>query len=201
MRRFLLLSVIAAAACSPEAPKPAVTEAPKPVVEAPKPPTEAEALAVANAIEPLMLAKDAPGIVALYADTAVLVDPMAPELITTKEANLAATKGLVDANVVKVTVHDRKVQVLDADTFVVTMIGSLDTKPPKGKAETMTMRVTDVYQKQADGKWLAVNEHVSAMPVKPKTPLPTLETYPPAPASPAPASPAPASASSTTKPH
>lgn len=201
MRRFLLLSFVAAAACSPEAPKPAVTEAPKPVVEAPKPPTEAEALAVANALPPLMIAKDAPGVVALYADNAVLVDPMSPELVTTKEANLAATKGLIDMNMTKMIVHDRKVQVLDADTFVVTLIGSFVMQPPKGKAETMTMRVTDVYQKQADGKWLAVNEHVSAMPAKPKSPLPVIETFPPAPASPAPASPAPASASPAAKPH
>jgi len=50
---------------------------------------------------------------------------------------------------------------------------------PGGKAQQATVRVTDVVQKKADGSWVIVNEHVSAMPQMPKTPLPVVATFPP----------------------
>jgi uncharacterized protein (TIGR02246 family) len=200
MRKFVLLAGIALAACAPEAPKPAATEAPKPVVEAPKPPTEAEAIAVVNAMPPLVFAKDVPGIVGLYTDDAVLVDMGAPELITTKAANEAATKMMVGMDVSKMTINERHIQIIDADTFVSTMIATMDAKPG-GKAESMSARVTDIYQKQAGGKWLVVNEHVSMMPAKPKAPLPVVESFaaPAAPATPA-AAPAAAAAAAAAAP-
>jgi uncharacterized protein (TIGR02246 family) len=140
--------------------------------------SEEEAIAVVDKVPAGLVAKDAAGIVALYSDDAVLVDIAAPGLITTKEANLAATTDFVSGDITKAVVNERKVQILDADTFVVTEIVTVDMKPG-GKAQQATVRVTDVVQKKADGSWTIVNEHVSAMPQMPKTPLPVVATFPP----------------------
>jgi len=147
--------------------------------------SEADAIAFVDKIPVAILAKDPAALVSNYADNAVLVDMTAPDLITTKEANLAATKGLTDANPVHAAVHARQVQILDADTFVVTEIVSVDMKPA-GKVQTSYLRVTDVVQKKGDA-WTIVNEHVSAMPTAPKGKLPVVKEWTPAAAPAAPA--------------
>ena len=177
MRKLILLCGLAFAACSPT---PAPTQAAAPP-EPPKMITEAEAIALVDKIPAGMVANDPASIVALYADDAVLVDPGLPELITSKEANLAATTDFVKAGITKAMVNERKVQVLDADTYVVTEIATVEMKPVgNAKPQQMTVRVTDVVQKKADGSWSIVNEHVSAMPAPPKAPLPVIVTFPPA---------------------
>jgi ketosteroid isomerase-like protein len=57
---------------------------------------------------------------------------------------------------------DRNIQLLDADTFIAS--GTGDMTSSTGKVKQATMRFTDVYRRQADGKWLIVNEHVSMKP-------------------------------------
>ncbi len=186
MRKSLLLSALFVAGCSAECPK--VAEAPPP---APPPQmiSETDAAAILDKVPEALIAKDAAGAVGLYADNAVLVDIQAPELITTREANLAATNGFLSANVSKLTLNERKIQVLDADTFVATQIVTGDMMPAK-KAIQQTIRITDVAQKGADGTWKIVSEHVSAMPTPPKTKLPVVKEWTPPAATPAPAAPA-----------
>src|SRR5689334_3731614 len=111
MRKFIALFGLALAACSP-APAPA-PQAAAPPPEPPKLITEAEATALVDKIPAAMIANDPAAIVALYADDAVLVDPAAPDLITTKEANLEATKAFVGSGIAKAMVNVRKVQILD----------------------------------------------------------------------------------------
>src|SRR6185503_840718 len=178
MRKFILLCGLAFAACSPTPAAPTQAAAPPP--EPPKMITEAEATALVDKIPAGMVANDPASIVALYADDAVLVDPGLPDLITTKEANMAATKDFVGSGITKAMVNVRKVQILDADTYVVTEIATVEMKPVgAAKPQQMTVRVTDVVQKKADGSWAIVNEHVSAMPQPPKMPLPVVATFPP----------------------
>ena len=110
MRALVALCGLALAACSP-------TPAPQAAATAPEPPkmiSEEEAIAVVDKVPAGLVAKDAAGIVALYSDDAVLVDIAAPGLITTKEANLAATTEFVSSDITKAVVNERKVQVLDA---------------------------------------------------------------------------------------
>jgi uncharacterized protein (TIGR02246 family) len=196
MRVLIALSALALAACSPEPAKTA--EAPPPPPPPPQMISEADAIALVDKIPAGILAKDPAAIVSLYADNAVLVDMQAPDLITTKQANLAATKGLTDGNPIHAAVNVRQVQILDADTFVVTEIVTVDLKPA-AKVQSAVFRVTDVIEKKADGTWTIVNEHVSMMPTMPKTKLPVLVEWP-KPADAAPAKPADAPAKTPAKP-
>jgi len=172
MRAWIAVAALALAACAPQAAKHAAVTPP-----APKLITEAEALAVIDTRRPLMIARDVAGIVALYADNAVLVDMTAPDLITTKAGNVAATASFVDKGIAKLMINVRQVQILDANTFVSTEIATVEMKPGL-KPAGGTARVTDVYQKQANGSWLIANEHVSLMPSPPKTPLPVIVSFP-----------------------
>jgi len=60
-------------------------------------------------------------------------------------------------------VPNRRVTVLDADTFIVSGTGSADTDA-KGAPNPITFRFSDVFEKQADGKWLIVHEHIDVPP-------------------------------------
>jgi ketosteroid isomerase-like protein len=185
MRRSLLLSALFVAGCSAECPK---------VAEAPPPPppqmiSEADAAAFIDKVPAALMAKDIAGGVALYTDNAVLLDISAPEVITTKEGNTAATNDFMKANVSKMTLNERHIQVLDADTFVSTQIVTADMAPAK-KPIQQIIRITDVAQKGADGNWKIVEEHLSAMPTPPKAKLPVVKEWtPPAAAPAAPAAP------------
>ena len=186
MRRSLLLSALFVAGCSAECPK--VAEAPPP--PAPKMISEADAAAMLDKVPMALMAKDVAGGVAQYADNAVMLDISAPEVITTKEGNTAATNDFLKANVSKMTLNQRNIQVLDADNFVATQIVTVDMAPAK-KPIQQIIRVTDVAHKGADGSWKFVEEHLSAMPTPPKAKLPVVKEYtapaatPAAPAAPA----------------
>jgi ketosteroid isomerase-like protein len=61
-----------------------------------------------------------------------------------------------------IDVPDRKIQTLDADHFIVSGTGAMTST--SGPVKSAAMRFTDAYERQADGKWLIVNEHVSMKP-------------------------------------
>jgi uncharacterized protein (TIGR02246 family) len=176
MRMTLLVSsLVLLAACQPvETAKPAEAAAPPP---APVLLTEAEALAIADKPPATLIAGDLPGVVALYTDDAVLVDVGLNKLITDKKTNETVTGEFMKMGPSKFAINEQKVQVLDADTFIVTIVatGTLKNGPPAG----MIYRVTDVFQKQGDGSWKIANEHLSMAPEAVKTPLPVIRSIPP----------------------
>jgi len=102
----------------------------------------------------------------VYAKDVVGFDPAAAPLSADWDNWDKLQKAFVDMKFDAIAVPDRKIQILDADTFVVSGSGELTSK--QGATKSTTMRFTDVYQKQADGKWLIVNEHVSFRPEPPK---------------------------------
>ena len=57
-------------------------------------------------------------------------------------------------------------QRLDADHFIAS--GTATLTSTDGPTKSATMRFTDVYERQADGRWLIVNEHVSMKPEEKK---------------------------------
>ena len=63
---------------------------------------------------------------------------------------------------VHLDVASRKIQLLDADHFIVS--GTADMTSKDGPMKSAAMRFTDVYERQTDGKWLILNEHVSMKP-------------------------------------
>ncbi|KAF0179135.1 MAG: SgcJ/EcaC family oxidoreductase [Hyphomonadaceae bacterium] len=135
-------------------------------------PTEAEGAALFDKLGAAVSAGDPAEVVKLYTPNAIVVSPGANDLIRTVEANLADTAAMVKDKPT-VTVNSRDVQVLDADTVVTTAVLTFDIKK-NNRPTWFALRVTDVFQKQADGSWLVVNEHISPMPKPLAARLPAL---------------------------
>src|SRR4029079_13825122 len=108
---------------------------------------------------------------------AVLVDVARNDLITTRDENIAATTEFLNSGVTSLAINSQKAQILDADTFVVTSIVTARMTQGRTQSEA-TLRLTDVGQRQPDGRWLIVNEHASAMPQPLAQPLPISSVIP-----------------------
>ena len=124
--------------------------------------TEAEAGKLADAMVKTWESADAAKIKALYAPTVVAFDyaygPLEQDRATFDKAQDVFAAGQIDSE----AQVSRAIQLLDADTFVVSGVwnGTSKTKPESNGL----VRCTDVFQKGADGAWIIVNEHCSQMP-------------------------------------
>ena len=127
--------------------------------------SEADATTAADATEAAWTSMNVATIEALYAPEVVGFDPVDPPLSTTWDNWHKLQQGFAAMKFDKISVADRKIQLVDADTFVVSGTGKLTSTD--GAIKSATMRFTNVYQKQADGRWLIVNEHVSMAPEPP----------------------------------
>ena len=122
----------------------------------------ADANAQADAMVLAWESKDAAKIKAIYAPDVVAFDyaygPLEEDRATFDKAQDAFAAAEID----KETQISRKVQILNAGTFIVSGVwnGQSNTKP----ASNGVVRCTDVFRKDAEGKWLIVNEHCSVMP-------------------------------------
>jgi ketosteroid isomerase-like protein len=129
-------------------------------------PSDADPTAAADKTQKAWASMDLKQILALYANDIVGFDPVEPALSSSwanwDRLNQAFVKMKFDA----LTVSDRKIQILDANTFVASGTGHMTSKD--GPMKTADVRFTDVYEKQEDGSWLIVNEHVSMVPPMPK---------------------------------
>ncbi|MGH6786136.1 MAG: YybH family protein [Novosphingobium sp.] len=126
--------------------------------------SEADAAAAVDAVQAAWVTMDAAKIEAVYAKDVVAFDVMDPPLSTTWDNWHKLQQGFAAMKFDKIDVPDRKIQILDSDTFVASGTGTLSGS---GELKEAKMRFTDVYQKQADGTWLIVNEHVSFVPEAP----------------------------------
>lgn len=181
----LLLSAAALAllaACSPPGAK--KEEAPV----APPPPvvlTEAEATQIANKVAEAAATGDPAQMAANYAPGAAGFSVLSNDLITSPEAAKADTEATMKL-APKATLNARKIQILDADTFVDTGVMTWDVTR-NGKPAWFVVRYTDVFQKQADGSWKVAHEHLSPAPQPVKVrpaPLTAAADAPPAPDTP-----------------
>ena len=124
--------------------------------------TEVEAGKLADAMVKTWESKDAAKIKALYAPTVVAFDyaygPLEEDLATFDKAQDVFAAAQIDSE----EQISRKIQLLDADTFVVSGVwnGTSKAKPENNGQ----VRCTDVFQKDAAGAWMIVNEHCSQMP-------------------------------------
>jgi uncharacterized protein (TIGR02246 family) len=150
----LLVASTAIAACNQKAAAPAPAAAV----------SEADATAAADATQAAWTTMDVAKIDAVYAPDVVGFDPADPPLSTTWDNWHKLQQGFAAMKFDGISVPDRKIQLLDDDTFVVSGTGNLTSTA--GEMKAATMRFTDVYEKQADGRWLIVNEHVSFAPTK-----------------------------------
>lgn len=127
--------------------------------------TEAEAQAAIDAAESAWISMDTAKIEAVYAKDIVAFDFVDPKLSTDWDNWHRLQVGFASMKLDHIDVTERKTQILDGSTFVESGTATFTSKD--GPMKTTTMRFTDVYRKQADGKFLIVNEHVSAVPAAP----------------------------------
>lgn len=151
----LMAAAIGLAACSQQAAKPAHPAEAATV-------SEADAAAIADATQAAWTTMDVAMIEAPYARDVVAFDPGVAPLSTTWANWHKLQQGFAAMKFDKISVPDRKIQRVDADTFIVSGTGTMTSTA--GKLKSATLRFTDVYQKQPDGKWLIVNEHASMAP-------------------------------------
>jgi len=124
--------------------------------------TDAQAAAVADAAQQAWTSMDAAKIDSVYASNIIGFDPVAPPLSTDRGNWTRLQQGFAAMKFNQLSIPDRKIQILDDDTFIVSGIAQFTSKD--GPVKAMPMRFTDVYQRQPGGKFLIVNEHVSQVP-------------------------------------
>ena len=126
-------------------------------------PTKAEATQIAEQAEGSFTTGNVDTIMRQYADGAVMFDAAHPALSTDRKVQSGWARDFVSMKPADYHVPDRQIQILGPDAFVSTgtevfTIESGNTRPQ------VSARFTDVFQRQKDGSWKIVNEHVSMPP-------------------------------------
>ena len=124
--------------------------------------TEAEASKAFDDTVVVWNSMDAAKIKALYAPDVVSFDIASPALTTDRAAFDKNQDAFAAAKLDSVKVAEKKIQIVDGDTFIVSSVsdGTSSTIP----ANNATFRCTDVYHRGTDGKWWIVNENCSVPP-------------------------------------
>ena len=135
-----------------------------------QPVTKAEATRIAEAAEANFTTGDVKKVMAQYADGAVMFDSSHAGLSTDRKVQTGWAQDFVSMKPADYHVPDRQVQVLGPDAFVssgteVFTIAAGNARPQ------ISARFTDVFQRQSDGSWKIVHEHVS-LPPAPEAPKP-----------------------------
>lgn len=124
--------------------------------------TMAEATKHADATVTAWLSMNAAKIKALYGPGIVGFDMVVAPLVTDKATWNTNQDAFAAAKLDKAVEKQRKIQILDVDTFVVS--GLWDLTSSAVPANAMTVRCTDVYEKRGESYWPIVNEHCSVAP-------------------------------------
>ena len=125
--------------------------------------TKAEAATIAEQAEANFTTGKVDDVMRQYAEGAVLFDAGHPTLSTDRKVQTAWARDFVSMKPTDYHVPDRQIQLLGPDAFIssgteVFTIVSGTTRP------TLSARFTDVFQRQPDGSWKIVHEHVSLPP-------------------------------------
>ena len=125
--------------------------------------TKAEAATIAEQAEANFTTGKVDDVMRQYAEGAVLFDAGHPTLSTDRKVQTGWARDFVSMKPADYHVPDRQIQLLGPDAFIssgteVFTIESGTTRP------TLTARFTDVFQRQPDGSWKIVHEHVSLPP-------------------------------------
>lgn len=124
----------------------------------------ADAEKVAAAAEASFTSGDVARIMGHYGKDAVVFDP-GTNVPTRDPAKLTEwTKALVAMQPRNYSPGKRIIQPLGPDSFISSGLSSIDVLTGAGM-QTVHLRYTDVFRKQADGQWRIVHEHNSALPL------------------------------------
>ena len=127
------------------------------------PVTKAEATRIAETAEASFMTGDVKKIMAQYADGAVMFDAGHPAFSTDRKVQAGWAQDFVSMKPADYHVPDRQIQIVGPDAFISS--GTEMFTIAAGSARpTISARFTDVFQRQKDGSWKIVHEHLSLPP-------------------------------------
>ena len=130
--------------------------------------TKVEAVKIAEQAEANFTTGKVDAVMRQYAQGAVMFDAAHPSLSTDRAVQTGWAREFVSMQPADFRVPDRQIQILGPDAFISS--GTETFTIASGAARpTVSARFTDVFQRQRDGSWKIVHEHVS-MPPTPPTP-------------------------------
>ncbi len=127
------------------------------------PVTVAEATQIAERAEASFTRGDVKAIMAQYANNALMIDAGSPDPSTDRKIQSRWAQTFVSMQPADYKVIDRHIQLLGGDAFVSSGIETF-TVAAGAARPTVSARFTDVFQRQKDGSWKIINEHVSMPP-------------------------------------
>jgi hypothetical protein len=127
--------------------------------------TKAEATRIAEQAEANFTTGKAEDVIRQYAEGAVIFDAGHPNFSTDRKVQTGWARDFVSMKPADYHVPDRQIQLIGPDAFIssgteVFTVASGRSRP------TLSARFTDVFQRQADGSWKIVHEHVSLPPAE-----------------------------------
>jgi ketosteroid isomerase-like protein len=127
------------------------------------PVTQSEARSIAERAEASFTTGDVNAIMNQYADGAVMFDASHGEATTDRKVQTGWARSFVSMNPANYHVPDRQIQIVGPDAFVSSGT-EVFTVQAGAATPTVSARFTDVFQRQRDGSWKIVHEHVSMPP-------------------------------------
>ena len=127
------------------------------------PVTEAQATQIALNAESTFTTGDLGKIMDQYADNAVMIDAANPLPSAERKVQAGWARSFVSMKPADYQVAGRQIQLVGPDAFVSSGIESFTVESGAARP-TVSARFTDVFQRQRDGKWKIINEHVSMPP-------------------------------------
>jgi len=125
--------------------------------------TKAEATKIAESAEANFNTGDVKAVIGQYAEGAVMFDASHAAYSTDRKVQTGWAKDYVSMKPADYHVPDRQIQILGPDAFISS--GTEVFTIEAGTARpTISARFTDVFQRQSDGSWKIIHEHVSLPP-------------------------------------
>ena len=127
------------------------------------PVSEAEAATIAEQAEANFTTGDVKAVMAQYAGNAVMIDAAAPNPSADRKVQTGWAGNFVSMKPADYKVVDRHIQLVGNDAFVSSGIETFTVAAGEARP-TVSARFTDVFQRQKDGSWKIIHEHVSMPP-------------------------------------
>jgi len=134
------------------------------------PVTEAEAVRIAETAESSFTTGNVDAIMSHYAEGAAMIDAGDTTPSTDRKVQTGWAANFVSMKPADFRVVDRRIQLIGNDAFVSSGFETFTVAAGEARP-TVSARFSDVFQRQKDGSWKIVHEHVS-MPPQPSGPQP-----------------------------
>ena len=135
------------------------------------PVTEAQATKIAESAEASFTTGDLGKIMAQYAEGGVMIDAASTDPSNDRKVQTGWAKTFVSMVPADYKVPNRHIQLLGGDAFISSGIETFTVAAGTARP-TVSARFTDVFQRQKDGSWKIVHEHISMPPTPAGAPAP-----------------------------